>query len=599
MTGISRTTSLRSCLLLISALATCSGGLLIAQQSTPSPPTTQQAVTSDLVMKSVVRRVILDVVVTDSTGKPVKGLTQSDFSVAEDGVRQSVLSFDVHDFDAPVESIPKLPPLPPNTFVNVPTAPEQGPLYIVLYDMVNTEMSDQGVARQQLVKFINNKAPGARFAIFGLSDRLRLVQGFTSDRNQLLAALDSQGPKPHLPKIFLYSRNYGKGDPVLMLSVVTDIAQYFDGLPGRKNLIWLAGSFPISMVPQEGQATDLLDDIRRALDTMAESQVAIYPVDVRGVSVDNPSMGLAASGLSPAGVGASLLDIDYETERDVATSTGGQAFYSNNDIAGALTDATENGGDYYTLTYAPSNPEYDGQLRNIKVELAKHGYQLAYRSSYYADDPNWQRPANKVSDQAAPPPPPRKIGDSLYANMEHGAPLAHALLFRAHIHALGGPAMATQAQMSNLEDQPAYFRVRHKNRPLKPLAPVRLQTYAIDFTFVVRPPSSDAPARATRPPALEVASAAFDAEGKMLNAMVQNSDPKGSSASGDTHSGDTQGIYRIRQQLDVPLSATSIRVAVRDKSNDHIGAMEVSLPLAPEPQTADNRLPAPAPATPH
>ena len=82
---------------------------LCGQQGPPSAPDSQPE--KDLVFKSVVNRVILDVVVTDSLGKPVHGLTQQDFSLTEDRQSQRVLSFDVHDLES-TEEFPKLPPLP-------------------------------------------------------------------------------------------------------------------------------------------------------------------------------------------------------------------------------------------------------------------------------------------------------------------------------------------------------------------------------------------------------------------------------------------------------------------------------------------------------
>jgi hypothetical protein len=164
--------------------------------------------------------------------------------------------------------------------------------------------------------------------------------------------------------------------------------------------------------------------------------------------------------------------------------------------------------------------------------------------------------------------------------MRPGAPMAHQLFFRAHIYPVGAPALATAAQMSNLEEQPAYFRVRRKNRPAEPLSSVPLQTYAIDYTFLT---SSSKPEtnRPTRPPVLEVAAGAFDADGRMLNGMVQSS-VQNSPGSGAGQN--PRGIFRVQQQIDVPLSATSIRVAVRDISTDRVGAMEVSLPLVVEAQ---------------
>jgi hypothetical protein len=92
---------------------------------------------------------------------------------------------------------------------------------------------------------------------------------------------------------------------------------------------------------------------------------------------------------------------------------------------------------------------------------------------------------------------------------------------------------------------------------------------------------------------LEVAAAAYDDDGRMLNGLVETSDQSENAAS---LAQNAQGIYRVQQQLDIPLAATSIRIAVRDVSTDHIGALEIPLPLAPETQ---NKAAAPAqPAAP-
>jgi len=584
------TPSLRTAAMLTVLLAG-SVHFLSAQRHSQSAPASQKPQPSDLVFRSVVNRVILDVVVTDSTGKPVHGLNRRDFAVTEDNVPQRVLSFDVHDLDAVSESLPpNLPPLPVNTFLNLPKAPERGPLYVLLLDLVNTEVKDQGWAREQLLKFIDGKAAGTRFAVFVLSDGLHLAQGFTSDKELLHAALDPKNPKHHVPKIFLQGRNFGLGDRGMMLSVFGDIAQYLNGLPGRKNVMWMANHFPISMNPVEGDPYDLAEETRQAIDTMTRAEVSVYTFTTCGISPDDPTCGGALGAGGMAGNGP-MYDASIAT--DVTSLTGGER-YSLNDMKGELADAVENGANYYTLTYAPSNTNYNGKLRHIKVELAKRGYQLAYRRSYFADDPS-APPVHKVSAKDEPQPePPRKPGDSLIANMEYGAPMAHQLVFRAHLQAVGTPAMGTPDQMANLADQPAYFQVRKKNRPAKPLKPVELQTYVVDYTVLLPPKQEGA-----RPLALEFATAAFDPEGTMMNGVVENgtrntsADPRlsrvqgASAANQDSANQDTsqKGIYRAQLRIDVPVGATSIRVAVRDMTTDRIGALEVALPLAPEPQT--------------
>jgi len=86
----------------------CAGYLLTAQPA-QSPPAPQKSAASDLVLKTIVRRVIVDVVVTDANDKPVHDLTQKDFSVTEDGVPQRILSFDVHDLKSESD-FARLPP---------------------------------------------------------------------------------------------------------------------------------------------------------------------------------------------------------------------------------------------------------------------------------------------------------------------------------------------------------------------------------------------------------------------------------------------------------------------------------------------------------
>ena len=202
-----------------------------------------------ITLHQTVRRVPIDVVVTDKQGNPVKGLTKEDFTVKEDKKPQTVLSFDYQDGSVVSYVPPKLPPLPANTFVNLPTQQERGPLYVLYYDMVNTPMDNQMSAHQQILDFIDKMKPGTRVALFGNMAGLHLVQGFTSDHEQLKRAMLYDGPGPHFPKVFVDGRNYGWQDAGASLQCLKFIAEYLGGIPGRKNLIWLSSVFPIPVGP--------------------------------------------------------------------------------------------------------------------------------------------------------------------------------------------------------------------------------------------------------------------------------------------------------------------------------------------------------------
>jgi len=595
---------LRTNVFLVAALLIGTVGAQKDNASTPALVISgqQEPQQSDLVIHQSVRRVIVDVVVSDANGKPVSGLTSDDFSVFEDGKPQHVRSFDSHDFDSLTDSLPKAPTsLPSNTFVNLPTGPERGPLYVLLLDLLNMEVEDQPQAREQLLKFIRSKPLGTRFAVFVVSDGLHLVQGFTENRNLLADAVDPKNPHSRMPRIFLYAANFR---PYISIPrVLMGVAKFLAPLSGHKNIIWLSESFPSSILPTAtagSEGVNFYEDVKQATDMLAQGQIAVYPIDVRGVTVTSPSGSIFGNGNSNpnaiSGSGRSLIDsaansgpatgaqsansadaalnARYMTEQEIASSTGGRAFYNTNDITGALSEATEIGGHYYTLMYSPTNPNYNGHLRHIHVELAQRGYHLSYRHSYYGS-PGVATPGPMKELHSAAelePMPMSQAADSLSPNMEHGAPLAHQLLFRARIRTVSPPAKATSEQMANLADQPAFFRARAKDKPAKPLKPIQLQTYEIDYTV------------AARYPTLEVAAAAFDDDGKMLNGAVH----RVAEDAAQFGTGKNRGaIYRVQQRFDVPTGAVSLRVAVRDVSTDNVGALEVNLPLAREAQTAD------------
>jgi len=533
-------------------------------QGTKAGATKNSSKASPYTIPITVRRVVLDVVVTDARGKPVHGLRQKDFSVFEDETKQEIRSFEEMDSRSSQNFVaPKIPPMPANTYTDVATTPEWGALYIIVYDMPDMVLSDQVWARKELAKFLAEKPEGARFALFVVAEDVHLVQGFSTDRSQLLKAFDVARKQENLPWVFLYAGNY----PSEPFQVLAFLGRYLEGLPGRKNVIWLSSHFPIDIPEWEipnmrGGAKDLgggykpspgtmgesYDEkvMREAIDLIDTSQISLYPVDVSGV------------GKKPD-----------QDAMDAARVTGGRASQTN-DLAADLLDATEDGASYYEISYAPSAPDYDGKMRKIRVKVAHRNYGLEYRRYYFADEPNApltddeKKVAAAVADQVVA----HRAGDSMFAYMEHGAPEAHDILFRAQFHA-GPAAMATPDQMANLVQQPAYFVVRkNNNKPVKLPPPIPLRPYTIDYLVVDRTAGQQAGGQV-----LEFAAGAYDINGKLLNGLSQNAVR---AASGEK----AQPFFRAQQTLEVPTTAAWLRVAVRDVNTDRIGTLEIPLPLA-------------------
>jgi hypothetical protein len=293
--------------------------------------------------------------------------------------------------------------------------------------------------------------------------------------------------------------------------------------------------------------------MRQAIDALNESQVSVYPVDVAGLKANKDGIDTIA--------------------QHIADATGGQAYYNTNDISGAIMQATENGSNYYEISYAPSDSKEDSKMRSIRVSLDRKGYNLEYRQYYYAEDPDkplWndeKRLAVAVADQEVAHLP----GDSMYAYMQHGAPADHDVLFRAQFHA-GATAMATPDEMANLVEQPAYFVVRKSNKPVKLPPPIPLRPYTIDYLVLDQKAASQPGGQV-----LEFAAGAYDSKGKLLNGISQNAVRNQAATTG---SGTQRPFFRAVQTLKVPTTAAWLRVAVRDVATDRIGTMEIPLPLA-------------------
>jgi VWFA-related protein len=316
-----------------------------------------------------------------------------------------------------------------------------------------------------MLKYLKEPHPGTRMAIFGLTTRLILLQGFTSDPELLRAVLNGKkgGPKGSVLMTDTVSGdNPGADDPMMdmaqdasdamgntpdaallianlqqfeaethsfqlqlrarmTLDAFNLLARYLTALPGRKNLIWFSGSFPITILP-DGDLQDPFsivassaDEFRETTGLLSRGQVAVYPIDARGLmvtpmqSVGNSGRTYATNPRAFAKDNSTFFQNtanEHGTMESMAEATGGQAFVNTNGLKEAVEKAVNAGSNYYTLTYTPTNQQWKGEFRRIQINLARRGLNLAYRRGYLADDPNTTpRNANPQSLAAARRPP--------------------------------------------------------------------------------------------------------------------------------------------------------------------------------------------------
>jgi VWFA-related protein len=379
----------------------------LAAQNPPQSPTIH--VSTHLVQ--------IGVVVRDKNG-PVKNLTKDDFVILDRGKPQAISVFSAESSGSAASTAHPAPPLPPNTFSDQVrnSASESRSVTIVLLDNLNTLFGSDpqpyektpywlqdhalGIAKQRLMEFLRQMSPGDRVAIYGLTDRLRVLCDFTCDRDQLSAvvgkydatsrtARESAEPStfqlPDQPserfdeaidtntQALAEINNQRRGE--ITMSALTAIAAHVADLPGRKNLLWLTANLPFS-----GEA------IARVL---ARGNIAAYPVDARGllpgapvISMDDPDGSPYAQGKQLVGHATVLPGVD--TMLDMAADTGGHAFFNNNDLASAIRAVVEDAGVTYTLGFYLPAGEVDGKFHKLTVEVRRPELTLAYARGYFA-----------------------------------------------------------------------------------------------------------------------------------------------------------------------------------------------------------------------
>jgi len=391
------------------------------------------------ILKVRAHAVVVDVVVTRENGEAVTLLRKENFKVTEDGKEQFIDFFEEHFAKTlPPGALPPMPELPPNVYTNVPPVPESDSVNILLLDSLNTPVQDQSNVHKQIMDFLKTMEPGTRTAIFLLGSKLRFVQGFTTDASLLSKALNDKKNWPQ-KEILLRTRDddadvtrqldfmraaanghttggmmavlagdhevarYQLSQRVSMtLEALNYLARYLGGVPGRKNLIWFASSFPVVVFPNYGQMVTLnndmhvqADDIKRTADLLTVSKVAVYPVGAEGMMNDHwleANQDLSAAGHGGS-LGRNIMGDSAERSNQIAameqlaSDTGGKAFFNTNDLNKAVKRAIDDGAHYYTLAYTPTNNKLDGSYRRIEIKVSATGkYKTAYRHGYNADD---------------------------------------------------------------------------------------------------------------------------------------------------------------------------------------------------------------------
>jgi VWFA-related protein len=342
----------------------------------------------------------------------------------------------------------------------------------------------------------------------------------------------------------------------MTLDALSAIARTVAGYPGRKNMLWLSGSFAIRLRPSENsfltigarttQAATPVSDlsntasyqatIRQVSTLMAAARLAVYPIDVRGIQNGGVDLSVGTDQShfmtgSPDALGKTLINqsetrfSELSSMQDLADQTGGQVFL-NNDVRGSIQRGLQEGANYYTLAYTPEKSGTDVKFRRVEVKLSQGGVKLAYRPGYYpvsSQDSLKQSGAHKLAEA-----------------MQPGLPSSTMLVLTAKVLPPDASSKAVRIDYS-------------------------IDTAGIVFTGA---------GKANRRAVLDCMSVALDTKGAVAGQIANTMDAQ---IPPDQFAGFQRSGLPLHQELTLPPGTYDLRLGVLDRASQRVGTLAVHL----------------------
>lgn len=386
---------------------------LLAQQPADTPTTPTFTARSNLV--------IVDVTVRDKAGKPIDDLKQSDFAVLEDGKPQKVSVFEyqklANDPEPPAAlslSDQLVLPETPRTTITTHTPGEvqyHGKRLLVLYfDFSSMGIPEQLRAQDAGLDYLNKQiTKDDLVAIMLYTSEVQILSDFTSDR-EVLGNIIRQLPIGEMSELAGLAdtgdaNNEDTGAAFVAdetefnifntdqkLAALEQASRMLAALPEKKALIYFSSGVSKTGIDNQAQ-------LEASINAAMKANVAIYPIDARGLMADPPGGGASKAASRGTGIfngsvynsQRAQINDSQETLVTLAEDTGGKAFLDSNDIAAGVKNAQQDLRSYYILGYYSTNSAEDGKYRRITVKLT-NGMQakLEHRPGYWASK-TWQK----------------------------------------------------------------------------------------------------------------------------------------------------------------------------------------------------------------
>jgi len=393
--------------------------------------------------------VVVDVTVRDKNGKVIEDLRKDDFALAEDGKKQQITVFDFQKMD--INTAPPMPAIKPGTPAapakpagvsaavvranplaaagSTPPAPatrtgtaapviryQDRRLVVLLFDFSTMAIPEQIRVQNTAIGFIRNDLKPADLVCImeTTTGPLEVLQDFTDDRDALEAAVKKfrigEGADM-VDNLACATCAYtgSTADPNTFdadqtefdifnidkkLTTIETATKLLAAYPEKKALMYFSSGLTQSGMDNQAELMNLIN-------TAKKSNVAIFPIDARGMMASAPGGDASTASASGAallangaqaglggGRGGAANDTGQETLSTMAADTGGKLFAEDNDLTLGMEQARDEIGSYYILGYYSTNTKTDGKYRTVNVRLNgldSRSAKLDYKQGYFAD----------------------------------------------------------------------------------------------------------------------------------------------------------------------------------------------------------------------
>jgi VWFA-related protein len=343
-------------------LLCCAAGAF-AQQPLNLPPVSQAA------PAATAGPIALNVVVTDKSGHPIRGLTQSDFTVLDSKQPAEIQSFTAHDL----------------------TASQNDPQTIILLiDDVNANFSVVSNVRAQIENFLHSNGGKLRVpvGIFLLTDNgLEAIAPPGTEGNALATVLHQKGGQLHA--IERSSGFYGAEERTqISLAALNSLGKALAGVNGRKLVLWIGPGWPIFDNPNvtfsTQQQRNFFSGVVYLSGMLRQLGITLYAIDPLGPADSaSPRSFLWESFSKPVTKPAKTEPGDLALQV-FAVHTGGTVTVGSNDITGEIEKCAEDATVWYSMAVDPQKADSPNTWHDLSVKVDKPGVKVRTLNGYYA-----------------------------------------------------------------------------------------------------------------------------------------------------------------------------------------------------------------------